>query len=183
MLPDSKITLRDVGLNPTRTGFLNVLKKMGANISVTPAENRSEKSQGDITVRHSKLKAVTITADDVPSIIDELPLIGILATIADGITKVSGASELRVKESDRISQLVQGLQNIGVTTNEFEDGFSVKGGQKISGGRVDTGKDHRIAMSFAIAGLASDSGVTVEGSEAVSVSYPSFFSDLEKLSE
>lgn len=182
MLPDSKITLRDVGLNPTRTGFLNVLKKMGADISVSNAENRSEESLGDITVRHSKLKAVTITADDVPSIIDELPLIGILATVADGITKVSGASELRVKESDRISQLVQGLQNIGVTTNEFEDGFSVKGGQKISGGRVDAGKDHRIAMSFAIAGLASDNGVTVEGSEAVSVSYPSFFSDLEKLS-
>ena len=182
MLPESEITLRDVGLNPTRTGFLNVLKKMGADISVTPAENLSGESQGDITVRQSKLKAVTITANDVPSIIDELPLIGILATVAEGTTLVSGASELRVKESDRISSLVSGLQNIGIEANELDDGFSVEGGQKISGGKVDAGNDHRIAMSFAIAGLASEKGVTVEGSEAVSVSYPSFFSDLEKLS-
>lgn len=183
MLPDSEITLKNVGLNPTRTGFLNVLKRMGADIRVIPDENGSGEKQGDIVVRSSDLKAVTITAEDVPSIIDELPLIGILGTVADGVTNVSGAFELRVKESDRISLLIKGLQKIGISANEFEDGFSVEGGQKISGGTVDAGNDHRIAMSFAIAGLASEKGVTLKGAESASVSYPSFFSDLEKLSE
>ena len=183
MLPDSEITLKNVGLNPTRTGFLNVLKRMGADIRVIPDENGSGEKQGDIVVRSSDLKAVTITAEDVPSIIDELPLIGILGTVADGVTNVSGAFELRVKESDRISLLIKGLQKIGISANEFEDGFSVEGGQKISGGTVDAGNDHRIAMSFAIAGLASEKGVTIKGAESASVSYPSFFSDLEKLSE
>jgi len=183
MLPESEITLRDVGLNPTRTGFLNVIKKMGADITVNQVENSSGENQGDISVRHSDLKAVTIKAADVPSIIDELPLIGILGSTAVGETRVTGASELRVKESDRISLLVEGLRSIGVSISEFEDGFSVEGGQKILGGTVDAGNDHRIAMSFAVAGLASENGLTVNGSESASVSYPSFFTDLEKLSE
>lgn len=183
MLPESEIILKDVGLNPTRTGFLNVIKKMGADFTVNRAENRSGESYGEIIIRHSDLKAVTITAKDIPSIIDELPLIGILGTVADGITRVSGASELRVKESDRISLLVEGLRGIGVTINEFEDGFSIEGGQKILGGIVDSANDHRIAMSFAVAGLASKNGVTVKDSQSASVSYPSFFADLEKLSE
>ena len=182
LIEGSDLLIKNVGLNPTRTGFLNVVMDMGADIEIRNSKEESGEITGDIFVRHSNLKAVSITAETVPFIIDELPLIGILGAKAEGITKVSGAGELRVKESDRISLLVNGLRSVGVTVDEFEDGFSVRGNQSIIGGEVDTGGDHRLAMTFAVAGLASKNGVTVRDAESSSVSYPSFFSELDALS-
>ena len=182
LLEGSDIFIKDVGLNPTRTGFLNVVTEMGADIEIHNSKEGSGEITGDISVKHSKLKAVSIGAETVPSIIDELPLIGILSVKAEGITTVSGAGELRVKESDRISMLVNGLHSIGIKADEFEDGFSVQGNQSILGGEVDAGGDHRLAMTFAIAGLASKNGITVRDAESSSVSYPSFYNELDELS-
>ena len=181
LIEGSDILIKDVGLNHTRTGFLNVVKEMGANIRIHNPKEDSGEIIGDISVKHSKLNAVSIKAETVPSIIDELPLIGILGATAEGMTVVSGAGELRVKESDRISLLVNGLHSIGIEADEFEDGFSVRGDQSILGGEVDTGGDHRLAMTFAIAGVASKNGVHIRDAESSSVSYPSFYSELDKL--
>lgn len=182
LIKGSDLLIKDVGLNPTRRGFLNVVKKMGAAIEIHNSREESGEIIGDISVKHSKLNAVSIRAETVPSIIDELPLIAVLGAKAEGITKISGAGELRAKESDRISLLVKGLHSIGIEAEEFEDGFSVRGNQSILGGEVDTGGDHRLVMTFAIAGLASKNGINIRDAESSSVSYPSFFSELDKLS-
>ena len=182
LIEGSDLLIKDVGLNPTRIGFLKVVKKMGANVEIHNSREESGEILGDISVKHSKLNAVSITAETVPSIIDELPLITVLGAKAEGITEVSGAGELRVKESDRISLLVNGLHSIGIEAEEFEDGFSVRGNQSILGGEVDTGGDHRLVMTFAIAGLASKNGVNIKDAESSSVSYPSFYSELDELS-
>ena len=182
LIEGSDLLIKDVGLNPTRTGFLNVVKKMGADIKIRNSREESGEIIGDISVKHSKLNAVSITAETVPSIIDELPLFAVLGTKAEGITKVTGARELRVKESDRISLLVKGLHSIGIEAEEFEDGFSVRGNQTILGGEVDTGGDHRLVMTFTIAGLASKNGINIKDAESSSVSYPSFYSELDELS-
>ena len=182
LIKGSDILIKDVGLNLTRRGFLNVVKKMGAAIEIHNSREESGEIIGDISVKHSKLNAVSIRAETVPSIIDELTLIAVLGAKAEGITKISGAGELRAKESDRISLLVNGLHSIGIEAEEFEDGFSVRGNQSILGGEVDTGGDHRLVMTFAIAGLASKNGINIRDAESSSVSYPSFFSELDKLS-
>ena len=182
LIEGSDLLIKDVGLNPTRIGFLKVVKKMGANVEIHNSREESGEILGDISVKHSKLNAVSITAETVPSIIDELPLITVLGAKAEGITEVSGAGELRVKESDRISLLVNGLHSIGIEAEEFEDGFSVRGNQSIHGGEVDTGGDHRLVMTFAIAGLASENGINIQDAESSSVSYPSFYSELDELS-
>ena len=183
LLPGSEIVIKNVGLNDTRTGFLGVIQEMGAELEIRNMEEFSGEYVGDLFVKYSELRGVSIGAERVPSIIDELPLIGILGTKADGVTLVSGAGELRVKESDRISSLVKGLHSIGVAAEESEDGFSIKGKQNIRGGDVNSGNDHRIAMAFAIAGLASAEGATVKNSESASVSYPSFYKALEEIVE
>jgi len=182
LIEGSDLLIKDVGLNPTRIGFLNVVKQMGADIKIHNSREDSGEIIGDISVKHSKLNAVSITAETVPSIIDELPLIAVLGAKAEGVTTVSGAGELRVKESDRVSLLVNGLHSIGIEAEEFEDGFSVRGNQSIHGGEVDTEGDHRLVMTFTIAGLASQNGVNIQDAESSSVSYPSFYSELEELS-
>ncbi|MCH7819160.1 MAG: 3-phosphoshikimate 1-carboxyvinyltransferase [Candidatus Marinimicrobia bacterium] len=181
LIEGSDLLIKDVGLNPTRIGFLNVVKEMGAAVEIHNSREESGEIRGDISVKHSKLNAVSITAETVPSIIDELPLISVLGAKAEGITTVSGAGELRVKESDRISLLIKGLRSIGIEAEEFEDGFSVRGNQSIIGGETDTGGDHRMVMTFAIAALASKNGITVRDAESSSVSYPSFFNELDEL--
>ena len=181
LLPGSELTIKNVGLNGTRTGFLGVIQEMGAELEIRNMEEISGEHVGDLFVKYSELRGVSIGAERVPSIIDELPLIGILGAKADGVTLVSGAGELRVKESDRISRLVEGLRSIGAAAEEFEDGFSIEGKQNIRGGDVSSGNDHRIAMAFAIAGLASADGVTVKNAESASVSYPSFYKTLEEI--
>jgi 3-phosphoshikimate 1-carboxyvinyltransferase len=135
---------------------------------------------GAITVRHGTLKVVEIRPSEVPAIIDELPVLGALATFGGGL-RVTGAGELRVKESDRISAFVRGLRALGASADELPDGFEIRGGRRLSGGTVDAHDDHRLAMAFAITALGAGAPVTVEGAQVVSVSYPGFFDDLERL--
>jgi len=177
---NGKVTIRNVGLNQGRTGFLRLLMKMGADIEIEVEESLPE-PMGTIVTRSSRLIGVEVGSDLIPSMIDELPLIALAGVFAEGTTTVRGAGELRKKESDRISVTVQNFRKIGVEILEHEDGFSVEGPQRITGGKVDSYGDHRIAMLFSIAGLLSSEGVEVTNSNAVGVSFPEFFKTLEEV--
>jgi 3-phosphoshikimate 1-carboxyvinyltransferase len=181
IVPDSRITIAGVGLNPTRTGLLHVMARMGIHLDISNLRTIGGEAQGDVTVRHGVIRGVTITGDEVPSLIDELPIIAVLAAFAEGETHVTGAEELRVKETDRITAIVTGLQAIGVNVEERHDGFLIHGQSKVQGGRVDSFGDHRIAMSFAVAGCASETGVQVEQWSAVNISYPTFAASMSQL--
>lgn len=180
LVRDADVELENILLNPTRTGLFEVLRKMGAEIQ-TDVTSQNPEPMGKLRIRSSELRAVEVDEELIPSLIDEIPLIAILATQAEGVTRVRGAAELRVKESDRISAVVKNLTALGVEIEEFEDGFSVEGPQLIQGGQIESFHDHRIAMAFSIAGLIAQGPVQIRGAEAVSVSYPHFYDDLEKL--
>ena len=177
MTRDSEIVLQDVSLNPTRTGFLDVVRRMGADVETSLRRSEPEPI-GTIRVRSSSLHGVRIDADEIPAIIDELPLLAVLATQAHGRTQVRGARELRVKESDRIDALAHMLQAMGADVETFEDGFSIEGPQELRGATIDPRGDHRIAMAAAVAALAARDTTTILDAECVGVSYPSFFSVL-----
>ncbi|HPJ32822.1 3-phosphoshikimate 1-carboxyvinyltransferase [Mesotoga prima] len=177
---NGKVTIREVGLNQGRTGFLRLLIKMGADIEMEVEESLPE-PVGTIVARSSRLIGVEVGSDLIPSMIDELPLIALAGVFAEGTTTVRGAGELRKKESDRISVTVQNFRRIGVEILEHEDGFSVEGPQRITGGKVDSYGDHRIAMLFSLAGPLSREGVEVTNSNAVNVSFPGFFKTLEEV--
>jgi 3-phosphoshikimate 1-carboxyvinyltransferase len=180
IVPQSTITVRNVNLNPTRLGFVEALVRMGADVTIEVAAEEPE-PMGHITLRTAPLHAITIAEADVPAIVDELPLLGIVAAYASGTTVVRGARELRVKESDRIAVLAAGLRALGGTIAEVDDGFDVTGGTTLHGATVASGGDHRLAMAFAIAALGATSAVTIEDSGCVAISHPSFFSDLDAL--
>ena len=179
-LPGSEIVIDRVGLNPTRTGIIEILRRMGAAIEVDPGEATAAEPMGRITVRHGGLVATEITAGEVPGVIDELPVLGALATHG-GELRVSGAQELRVKESDRISALADGFRRMGADIDEQPDGFHVRGQRRLRGGEVDARNDHRLAMAFAIAALGASGPTTIHDAGAAAVSYPEFFSVLESL--
>ncbi len=179
-LPRSTIEVVGVGLNPTRTRLLDVLRIAGASVDVTETETRSGEPIGTITVAHRKLNPVTITAQDVPALIDELPALAALGVHGGGL-RVSGASELRAKESDRISVLVAGLKRLGARVDEYPDGFHVHGDTAPTGGTVDACGDHRMAMAFAVAALGATGPTDIIGHEIVDVSYPGFFEALDTL--
>ncbi len=182
IVPNSKVTLKDVILNPTRTGIIDVMKEMGARITITNQRNVSGEEVGDINVEYSpNLKAVTIQGELIPRLIDEIPVIAVLATQAEGETVIRDAEELRVKESDRISSTVENLRSIGADVKELEDGMVIKGKVKLKGGSVKSFGDHRIVMAFSVAGLISEDGVNIDEVESIETSYPNFFSDLETL--
>jgi 3-phosphoshikimate 1-carboxyvinyltransferase len=184
LVPGSRIVLRDVNVNWTRTGFLRIAERMGAQIggelephgAFTPGEPVS-----DLEIEHSALQGTTVDADEVPLAIDELPLVALLGCLAEGETVVRGAGELKVKESDRIATVVDGLSGLGAQIEATEDGFVVRGTGGLRGGRICSHGDHRLAMLGAVAGLASREGVEVEGMEAAAVSYPGFADDLATL--
>ncbi len=188
LVPGSHIVLRAIGLNWTRTGFFRMAQRMGAVIvgELEPQEAAdgpqaapTEEPIGDLDVVASPLEATTVEAEEVPLAIDELPLLALLGAFASGETIVRGARELRVKESDRIATVVDGLRGLGADIEATEDGFAVCGdGVPLRGGRIDAAGDHRIAMLGAVAGLASREGVEVEGMGAARVSYPGFEADL-----
>jgi len=184
LVPGSEIELRGVGTNPTRTGLLAVLERMGAEVEVTPT-GRSGGSEPVATLRAraSRLRGAEIGGKEVPLAIDELPLIALAACFAEGETVIGGAEELRRKESDRIATTCAALSAMGATAEPLEDGMRVEGGGELRGGEVEAQGDHRIAMLAAIAGLASREGVEVEGMEAAAVSYPGFEADLASLLE
>jgi 3-phosphoshikimate 1-carboxyvinyltransferase len=179
LVKKSKLIIENVSLNPTRMGFLNVLERMGANLQVKIVNSHGEPF-GNISVEHASLKGTTITEKEVPSLIDELPLIAVLAAFASGATEVRGAKELRVKETDRIGAIVKNFSALGVKIEEFEDGFKIQGPQNMNFGSAQSFHDHRIAMAFSIAAMATNGG-TIADSDCVNISYPTFYQDLERL--
>jgi 3-phosphoshikimate 1-carboxyvinyltransferase len=181
LVPGSSVRIEGVGLNPTRVGLLGVLNRMEARIEVEETGWQAGEPVGAITARHSELRATQIGGAEVPLTIDELPLVALLGCFAEGETAVSGAGELRHKESDRIATVAAGLDALGAEIEATDDGFVVTGSGSLRGGVIDSAGDHRIAMLGAVAGLASQRGVEVEGIEAAAVSYPEFESDLATL--
>jgi 3-phosphoshikimate 1-carboxyvinyltransferase len=180
IVPGSRIVVRGVNLNPTRLGFVDALRRMGAGVEIV-VESEQPEPFGRIEVSARPLHAIAIEAPEVPAILDELPLLGIVAAYADGTTTVRGARELRVKESDRIAVLATGLRALGGTIAEVEDGFDVRGGAALHGGTVASDGDHRLAMGFAIAALGASAPVTIEEADCCAISHPTFFTDLRRL--
>jgi 3-phosphoshikimate 1-carboxyvinyltransferase len=180
-LPGSEVTIEEVGLNPTRAGILDVLRRLGAHIEVSEAGGSDAgEPLGRIVVRHGGLRDARVAPEDVPGVIDELPALAALATHG-GALSVTGAQELRVKESDRISALAEGLRRMGADIEEQPDGFQVRATRRLRGGEVDALHDHRLAMAFAIAALGASGPTTIRDAGAAAVSYPEFFSVLESL--
>ena len=181
LVPGSEVTLEGVGINPTRIGLLGILNRMGAAIEVIETEAAGQEPVATIVARHGPLQGARVGGGEVPLAIDEIPLVALGACFADGETIVTGAGELRHKESDRIATVVDGLRAVGAEIEANEDGFAVAGGGGLAGGRLNAEGDHRLAMLGAIAGLASRNGVEVAGIEAAAVSYPGFEQDLRAL--
>lgn len=180
LVPGSRICLRGVGLNPHRTGFLRVLSRMGARFRVI-RESGGVEPVGDLEVESANLQATAVTPEEVPSLIDELPVLAVAAAGARGTTRVAGAEELRVKESDRLAACAQELSRLGARIEERRDGWIIEGPALWRGGTVSSWGDHRLAMAWAIAALVASDPVTIQGAEAVAVSYPGFFADLRAL--
>lgn len=176
--PGSEIIVEDVGTNPTRTGVLDVLAKMGAAIEIGVRVERSGEPRATLALRGRRLRGVRIGGDLISRVIDELPVLAVIAAAADGETVISDASELRVKESDRVGTIAAGLRALGADVKERSDGMIIRGG-RLRGGRVDARGDHRVAMAFAIAGLLADGPVTVSGAESIAVSFPGFVETLQ----
>jgi 3-phosphoshikimate 1-carboxyvinyltransferase len=185
LVPGSRIALEDVNVNWTRTGFLRIAERMGASIGGGELEPHgafaADEPVTTLEVEHTALRGTTVEADEVPLAIDELPLVALLGCFAEGETVVRGAGELKVKESDRIATVVDGLRGLGAAIEATEDGFVVQGTGGLRGGRIASHGDHRLAMLGAVAGLASREGVAVDGMDAAAVSYPGFAADLATL--
>jgi 3-phosphoshikimate 1-carboxyvinyltransferase len=184
LLPGSELFVAGVGLNPRRTGLLDVLERMGARIGVFNRRRAGGELVGDLEVRSAELTATTVTPEEVPSLVDELPLFALAAAVAHGNSAVRGAQELRVKESDRIETVTTSLRTLGVRIEEREDGFRVRGvPTRPKGGGMHSSGDHRIAMLGAVAGLISSDGVELGDPEAVAVSFPGFYDVLESVTQ
>lgn len=177
--PDAEVTVRNVGLNPSRTGVLTVLREMGADFEVRNERTVAGEPAGDLVARSSGLRGVEIAGDIVPILIDEIPVLSVAAALADGETVIRDASELRVKETDRIAATATWLRAAGITVRESPDGMTIEGGGKLNGAHCQSFDDHRIAMSLAIAGLVSKGPMTIDGAGAADISYPTFWRDLE----
>ena len=181
-LPHSDVTLDDVGLNPTRTGFLKLLERVGAHVERIDTTEEGGEPRGSLRVRHGGNALLELGPDDIPSVIDELPVLAALATHG-GELHVTGASELRHKESDRITALATGLRLLGARIDELEDGFHVIGDRQLQGGTADAAGDHRLAMAFAVAALGGARPSEILNAEIVDVSYPGFFDVLKSISQ
>ena len=181
LVPGSEVRLCGVGVNPTRTGFLGVLERMGGDVEVEQRAVAGGEPAADLVVRSARLRGTEVDPGEVPLAIDELPLVALLGAFAEGTTIVRGAEELRRKESDRVMTVVEGLRGLGARIEAAPDGFVVAGEGELHGGRIDARGDHRIAMLGAVAGIASREGVEVDGFEAAAVSYPTFADDLRGL--
>ena len=177
-IPDAEVTVEDVGVNPTRTAFLDVLRRFGATVTVT-VEHEEPEPRGRITVRGARLNAIVVERDEAPQLIDELPLVGVLGAFAHGTTVVRGAAELRVKESDRIAAFAEAAQAMGAQVETAPDGFSVHGPARLHGGAIATRGDHRIAMAFEVAARVAHVQAALDDPQCVAVSFPGFRSALE----
>ncbi len=182
MVPGSMLVINNVGVNPTRKGFLDVVRRMGGDVQVENEREVSGEPVADIVIRHSSLSAVEIDEQDIPSMIDEFPVFCVLASQAEGTTIIRGAEELRVKESDRIATVAAGLRSMGVSVEEFPDGMSVEGPVRLGGTEIDSFGDHRIAMAFSVAALVAEGVTKIRNAGAVNISFPGFFEVLKKVS-
>lgn len=181
ILPGSEIVLKNVGLNPTRTGIIEVMQKMGADLEIVQAENNNFEPAGDLIIKTSNLKGTVVEGNLIPKLIDEIPIIALLATQAEGTTIIKDAEELKVKETNRIDTVVQELKKLGADIEATEDGMIIHGKSRLTGGEVSSHGDHRIGMMLAIASLLCQNAVELEHPEAISVSYPNFFDHLNSL--
>lgn len=181
ILPGSEVRLPGVGLNPRRAAFLEVLREMGGHAEVRNERTQAGEPAGDLVVRAAPLHGVEVGGDRIPALIDELPLLAVLGAFAEGVTRVRDAEELRHKESDRIESMVENLRRMGARIEEAPDGFQVHGPCTLKGAEVSSFGDHRVAMALSVAGLAAEGRTTIQGSEAVRISFPGFFMALKDL--
>ena len=181
IMPNSQITVTNVGINPTRTGIIDVLKDMGADITLENVHTSAGETVADITVRSSSLKGTTVGGDIIPRLIDELPIIAVAAVFADGQTVIKDAQELKVKETNRIRAVVDEFNKCGIDITETDDGMIINGGKSIHGADFKTYGDHRMAMSLTVLAQLADGDSTLDDSDCACVSYPTFFDDFYKL--
>jgi 3-phosphoshikimate 1-carboxyvinyltransferase len=181
-MPHSHLLVKGVGLNPTRTGILDVLVKMGAHVREIIEVEEGE-PLGAVEIQGGKLKGITIGGDIIPNVIDELPILAVAGALAQGTTIIRDAKELRVKETDRLAALATNLRAMGVQVSETEDGLQIYGGTPLHGAKVSSFGDHRIAMAFAIAGLFAEGETIIDGVECVATSYPNFYETLEQITK
>lgn len=179
--PNAKIKIKNVGMNPTRTGVIEVLKMMGANLVLTNESVQGGEPVADILASSSNLKGIEISGEIIPRVVDELPILALASCFAEGKTTIKNAEELRVKESDRISATVDSLKKMSASIEELPDGMEINGTGRLSGAIVDSHGDHRIAMTNGIAGLLADGETTIQNSEAANVSYPNFWKELSEI--
>lgn len=183
IVPNSEILIKNVGINPTRDGILKVALEMGGNITVLNKRCDAGEDTADLLVKSSNLHGITIEGDIIPTLIDEIPVIAIMAAFASGQTTIKDAAELKVKESDRIAVVTENLLALGADITPTEDGMIIMGGKQLHGGKLDSYLDHRIAMSFAIAALMINDEIDMKDAECVNISYPTFYEDLYSLTE
>jgi 3-phosphoshikimate 1-carboxyvinyltransferase len=178
---NSELLIKNIGVNATRTGIIDVLHRMGATLIVQNEQFMSEEPRADILVKSSEPKAIKLDGEIIPRIIDEIPIIAVAATQADGITEIRGAKELRIKESDRIATVASELRKMGAKIEELEDGLKIYGPTKLTGAMIDSHGDHRIAMSAAIAGLIAEGETVIENADCIETSFPGFEALLRSL--
>ena len=181
-VPNSELVLKNVGINPTRDGILRVVEAMGADITRENVHTVSGELVCDLIVRSSSLHGTVVSGELIPTLIDEIPVIAVLACFAEGETVIKDAQELKVKESNRIDTVVEGLRAMGADATATDDGMIIRGGKPLHGATIDSHLDHRIAMSFAVAGLLCDTPTTILNADSVVISYPDFYESLEKIS-
>jgi 3-phosphoshikimate 1-carboxyvinyltransferase len=181
IVPGSELWIENVGINPTRTGILVALALMGANITLENQREVAGEPVADLRVKHSKLKACQISGDLIPRLIDEIPILAVAASFAEGTTVITDAAELRVKESDRLQVMATALTKMGAKITELPDGLEITGGNALVGANLDSYTDHRIAMSLAIAAIMAKGPTTIDRAEAASISYPTFFDSLRSV--
>lgn len=179
--PGSEVLIRNVGVNPTRDGILRVCKMMNADVTVLPGKAGAGEPVADLLVKSSHLKGCVIEGDLIPTLIDELPVIAVMACFAEGTTIIRDAAELKVKESNRIDVMAENLTRMGASVEATEDGLIIKGGRPLQGAAIESHLDHRIAMSFAVAALNADGETSISGADCVNISYPNFYRDLAGL--
>ena len=181
IVPDSEIMIKNVGINPTRDGVLRVFREMGGDITLLNENHANGEPTADLLVKAGHLHGITVGGSIIPTLIDEIPIIAVLACFADGTTIIKDAQELKVKESNRIDVMVKNLSAMGAQIQATDDGMIIEGGHALHGARIDSRLDHRIAMSFAVAALAADGETEISGADCVKISYPGFYADLAKL--
>ena len=181
LVPHSEIVIKNVGINPTRAGILSVCEAMGANITYLSKTNDGGEPTADLLIRTSELHGTVIEGSQIPTLIDEIPMIAVMAAFAEGTTVIRDAQELKVKESDRIAVVTEGLKRMGADIQPTDDGMIIHGGKPLHGAEINSYLDHRIAMSFAVAGTICDGTLTIKDGDCVKISYPEFYEDLYSL--